>query len=388
MCIQGRNEISTDHNQLLQHNTYTSPPVTLAMTVSATSHSKIRPQRKNNCSPHALREAPVYPEQAVHTRGSMPSIQQRTGIIASTSQTTMAITSAVTQHGASATTMGSTMPDTSADRPDGAAVAFAQQDSPLLRLPGELRNRMYCELFELVLEDLKDDNISTTIYYFKDLRPTLQSLNTCRQIHQEAMPILFRTFVAERPRWSLRQSGTVAGILEHGHAKSLCLTMKRYAPHARFSVELQDGSQYPRITPQRARVLVEELARQVDKPAKLSFEKPTYMSYAERRMCRVWRPGQSLCDGHCSLADQDKHWKLMGSRMGVQGSIGGFNLTSVLNEEGTTSTRLRLEGCLTKLDWDFMEKEVKAYDAYVRKRLRWRAASPATWDYFSPIRVT
>ena len=146
------------------------------------------------------------------------------------------ITAAVTPHSTSA--VAATSPQNPANHiepPEVTTATFTQQDVPLLLLPGELRNRIYHEWFQLVFEELEMNDESYE-YDPRVLAPPLAALTTCRQFHQEAMAILFRVYVGEKPFWCLYGCASITNFF--ARVKSFCQTLKRYAPHAHFSVTL------------------------------------------------------------------------------------------------------------------------------------------------------
>lgn len=71
-----------------------------------------------------------------------------------------------------------------------ASNTFAVQDSPLLRLTGELRNRIYDHFFTEVCTGIYRRNACP-----KQFRPCLHFIQTCRQIRYEASPLLYTEYV-------------------------------------------------------------------------------------------------------------------------------------------------------------------------------------------------
>lgn len=186
--------------------------------------------------------------------------------MASTGQATMDTTAAVTQHSTNITPTKSPHAANPIESPEDAATTFTEQDAPLLRLPGEIRNRIYHEVFRTTFNKLEANKEAHERYDPKVLRPALAGLIACRQIHQEATPILFRTYVADKPYWCVRHDVDMTNFFER--VKSFCQTMKRYAPQARFGVESAAFS------PDEAKAFVEEVARQSAQVAILRFEEP------------------------------------------------------------------------------------------------------------------
>jgi hypothetical protein len=230
--------------------------------------------------------------------------------------------------------------------PDSVAVTFTQQDSPLLRLPGELRNRIYHEIFQSVFDKLEKGKGIGHHYNPKGLRPLLAGLIACRQIHQEAMPILFRAYVAGL-RWRLRNGDWVPNFFTR--TILLCQSIRRYAPRSHFSISIQsNGQRSPKIGPEQAKAFTEELARQLQQPATLSFQHPSFIT------CPVCGsvPGPAFNDFYPGAA-QDVHWKLDESYLYVRGSISGFHFTHEWEDVSLMGlSHLLIEGCLAQLDWD------------------------------------
>jgi hypothetical protein len=148
---------------------------------------------------------------------------------------------------------------TTAD-PSDSATPFTQQQSPLLRLPAELRARIYGEVFRSFFEDLEKRRASTggeqNPVDPKEIRPLLSGLTVCRQFHQEAMTHLFRDFLARQPYWCLSEQRWISDLFLR--SASFCQTVKRYAPHMRFSIALLRN---PRdsFCPEYVKPLLEEL---------------------------------------------------------------------------------------------------------------------------------
>ena len=276
-----------------------------------------------------------------------------TEIVASADQTTEENTTAVTSHSTSAmTTTDPLNAATTVESPEDATVAvtFTEQDAPLLWLPGELRNRIYHEVFRTAFDKLEEKKCSQDDP--KVLRRLLAALAACRQIHQEATPILFRGYIATKPYWCLNDE---CSTIFFRRAECFSRVMKRYAPHARFSVELKEWGRNS-VRPQQAKALVKEIARQSNQFAELSFEKPTLMSRSDYRLCPVWRPGQGLCDGNCPGA-QDIHWELTSAPIHVKGRIGGFNFKYTGHTEDFWGCcHILLDSCLAQLDWSALAR--------------------------------
>lgn len=70
----------------------------------------------------------------------------------------------------------------STEPPEDATVTFTQQDAPLLRIPGELRNRIYHEIFRATFDELEMNKEAQKRCDPKVLRPALAGLMACRQI--------------------------------------------------------------------------------------------------------------------------------------------------------------------------------------------------------------
>ena len=239
--------------------------------------------------------------------------------------------------------------------PKDTMATFTEQDTPLLRLPGELRNRIYHEWLQLVFDELEKDNKSYEQYDPKVLGPALAALTACRQLHQEATTILFRAYIAEKPFWCLRGSAGIENFFIR--VKSFCRTMKRYAPHSHFSVSLTcHQRQSPLFRQKHAKRFVEELARQCQQPADLSFELASRVIFADLLLCPTWMSGNFLCDGKCTVAKEGAHWKAKESYFFARGSAGAYRFTySWRGGARHRASYLTLEGCLAQLDWDALK---------------------------------
>jgi hypothetical protein len=264
------------------------------------------------------------------------------------------ITAAVTPHSTSA--VAATSPQNLANHiepPEVTTATFTQQDVPLLLLPGELRNRIYHEWLQLVFDELEEENKSYPEYNPKVLGLALAGMTACRQLHQEAMAILFRAYVAENPFWCLRGSAGIENFF--ARVKSFCQTMKRYAPHAHFTISLAcwKSALFSQI---QARDFVEELARQCQQPADVSFKLAYLIAPADRLLCPAWLSGKLLCDGKCSAANGGAHWKAKESFFSARGSVGAYRFTYSWNGGvQRKASFLTLEGCLAQLDWDALK---------------------------------
>jgi hypothetical protein len=274
--------------------------------------------------------------------------------MAPANKTTSDTTATVMPHSSSATTI--TRPLNAANPiapPHYASATFTQQDAPLLRLPGELRNRIYHEVFRTLFDKLEAKKKARKQYDPKVLRPALGGLIACRQIHQEAMANLFRAYVAEKPLWwCLLGKHDISSFFTR--TASFCRTMKRYAPHARFSVQLTCSErQYALFTQNRAKAFVKELARQCQQPADLSYELAGMIAPTELYLCPSWESGRPKCDGKCSATKEDAHWEAIESYFQAEGTVGGFQFTYTwCGGTWQRSSSLSLEGCLAQLDWD------------------------------------
>lgn len=274
-----------------------------------------------------------------------------------TNQITEEITTTVTPHSTSA--MTTTNPQNAADTtepPEEATVILTQQDAPLLQLPGELRNRIYHELLRPFFDKMEKKNRHAK-FDPKILRQVLDSLTACRQIHHEAMVILFRTYVARQTIWCVfdKYDGD-SGPDFLRRTTSFCRIMKQYSPHARFSVDLTySGQRRFLLGPTQAKAFVEELAFQQEQVADLRFRRPNSISRKDHMVCPVWRSGQNVCDGNCPGA-QDVHWKLATFLTIVEGRIGGLTFRCKRRSDGCRQRdNLILEGNLAQLDWEALE---------------------------------
>jgi hypothetical protein len=237
------------------------------------------------------------------------------------------ITAAATQHSTNATTANSSNVANPVGPPDDAPVTFTEQDALLLRLPGEIRNWICHEVFRTTFNKPEANKEVHEQYDPKVLRPALAGLIACRQIHQEAMAILFRAYVAEKPSWwCLHGKNGISSFFTR--IASFCQTIKLYAPHARFSVQLKRSERQSSLfTQDRAKAFVNELARQFQQPADLSFELTGMVAPAEICLCPAWMAGKFRCDGKCSAADGDAHWEAVESYFEAEGTVGGCHFT-------------------------------------------------------------
>jgi hypothetical protein len=268
----------------------------------------------------------------------------------------MDITTTITQHNTNATTTKSPHATNPIEPPEDAAATFTEQDAPLLRLPGEIRNRIYNEVFRTTFDKLEADKEEDEQYDPKVLRPALAGLTACRQIHQEAMAILFRAYVAEKPSWWCVQGKN--GISSFfTRTASFSQTIKRYAPHARFSVQLKCSERQSALfTQDRAKNFVKELARQYQQPADLSFELAGGVAPADIYLCPAWMAGRFRCGGKCSAAGWDSHWEAVESYFEAEGTVGGCHFECTwCGGVWNRGSSLELEGCLAQLDWNALE---------------------------------
>ena len=270
---------------------------------------------------------------------------------------TSGITTAVTPHSTSA--MAATSPQNAANSielPEDTTVTFTQQDVPLLQLPGELRNRIYHEWLQLVFDELEKNKKSYKQHDPKILGPALAAMTACRQLHQEAMAILFHAHVVEEPFWCIDGSAGIPNFF--ARVKSFCQTMKRYAPHAHFSVALTCHEwESALFSQQDAKLFVEELARQCQQPADLSFELAGRIALEDLLLCPAWASGKFLCDGRCAVAKEGAHWKTTRSYFFVRGSVGAhrFTFSWLGSTKRHKTSSLTLEGRLAQLDWVALE---------------------------------
>lgn len=266
-------------------------------------------------------------------------------------------TTAVTPHSTSAMRATSTQNAANPiELPEDTTVTFTQQDAPLLLLPGELRNRIYHEWLQLVFDELEKGKASYEQYDPKILGPALAAMTACRQLQHEAMAVLCRAYIAEKPFWCLDGSAGIPNFF--ARVKSFCQTMKRYAPHAHFSVSLTCQEwETALFSQQDAKRFVEELARQCQQPADLSFELACRIAHEDLLLCPTWNSRRLLCDGKCAVAKDGAHWKTTRSFLFARGSVSAYRFTYTWR--GITKRHkisyLTLEGCLAQLDWDALE---------------------------------
>jgi hypothetical protein len=278
-----------------------------------------------------------------------PTEQQDTTTMSPVNQTTSDITTTVTPHSTSATTTTSSLNAAHPiEPPEESTVTFTHQDAPLLRLPGELRNRIYHELFQPFLDKLEADNEANKNYDPKVLRPALAGLTACRQIHHEAMTVLFRTYIAEKPSWwCLRGKNNILSFFTR--TALFCQTLKRYAPELRLAVRHQSfGRSYERITPACAKLFLEELACQVQQDVCVTFTELPNLS-----------GGNTFSTSRSDTAAWDAHWKVK-HYFGARGSVGGYRFAYLwFSTCADHHCSLSVEGCLAQLNRHPLEKTTR-----------------------------
>lgn len=121
--------------------------------------------------------------------------------------------------------------------PEDTTVTFTQQDAPLLLLPGELRNRIYHQWSHLVFDELEKNKRNYEQYDPEVLGLAIATMTVCRQLHEEAMAVLFRAYVIEKPFWCIDDNAGITNFF--ARVKSFCQTLKRYAPNTHLSVSLK-----------------------------------------------------------------------------------------------------------------------------------------------------
>ncbi|GAB7327860.1 hypothetical protein MBLNU13_g11650t1 [Cladosporium sp. NU13] len=261
----------------------------------------------------------------------------------SANQITSDITTAVAPHSTSA--MRATSPQNPAnpiEPPEDTTVCFTQQGTPLLRLR--------------VFDELEKNKKPFEQYDPEVLGPALATMTVCRQLHQEAMVVLCRAYVDEKPFWCIDGSAGIPNFF--ARVRSFCQTMKRYAPHAHFSVSLTCHEwETALFSQQDAKHFVEELAHQCQQPADLSFELACRIAREDLLLCPAWKSGKFLCDGMCAVAKEGAHWKTTRSYFFVRGSVGAYRFTFTLlgGTKRHKTSYLTLEGCLAQLDWVALE---------------------------------
>jgi hypothetical protein len=238
-------------------------------------------------------------------------------------QSSMASTAAIAQNATTVEHSESATP----------SVAFTEQQLPLLRLPAELRNRIYGEVFRSFFEGLEKRRASMwgeqNPVDPKGLRPLLCGLKVCRQFHQEAMPLLFRNFPARQPYWCLSEQRWISDLFLR--SASFCQTVKRYAPHMRFSLALLRN---PRdsFCPEYVKPMLEELTRQLQEDVKLTFEgaRRTLWNYAMTETAGelVCRPGHQSPYADAMSPDTaawNNSWTSEDVRFQAKGSVGQYH---------------------------------------------------------------
>lgn len=192
--------------------------------------------------------------------------------MASTEQTTKPTATAGTQRDSSSAIVKSLKSAILADQPDVAAVVFTQQDAPLLRTPGELRNRIYHEVFQTTFSELEANKEAHEQRDPEVLHSLLVRLTACRQIHHEAMSIFFRHYVAQKPYWNLRAQDSMPRFFTR--TTSFCQALERYASNSAHltASHMSHGLTSGLITPAKVKGFLEELACQVQQDVCISFE--------------------------------------------------------------------------------------------------------------------
>jgi hypothetical protein len=248
--------------------------------------------------------------------------------------------------------------NTTTAEPSDSATPFTQQQSPLLRLPAELRNRIYGEVFRSFFEDLEKRRASTwgeqNPVDPKEIRPLLGGLTICRQFHQEAMPLLFRTFLARQPHWCLSEQKWISDLFLR--SASFCQIVKRYAPHMRFSIALLRN---PRdsFCPEYVKPLLEELARQLQEDVKLTFHGVRHALWnyvmTETAGELVWKPGHQSPYADAMSPDTvawNNSWTSEDVRFQAKCSVGQYHFRYSWMIGMESGSGLCLDGCLAQLD--------------------------------------
>jgi hypothetical protein len=246
-------------------------------------------------------------------------------------------------------------------------VTFTQQESPLLRLPAELKNRIHGEVFRsffVRLEERRATREEKHPFDPKDVRPLLCNLIVCRRFYQEAMPLLFRDFVATKPYWRLEEQTRMSGLLLR--TTSFCQTMKRYAPYMRFSIMLPQNRFFTdmpphndELYPEHVKLLFEELASQLQENVILTFQSQ------QRRWSRrtgdetsgelVWKPDYKGADATSpEIAAWNKHLTSEDVWIHAKGSVGQYrwSYTWVDKLVCMRGSEIFLDECLAQLDWN------------------------------------
>jgi hypothetical protein len=232
------------------------------------------------------------------------------------------------------------------------SVTYTEQQSPLLRLPAELRNRIYAEVFRSDFESLEVCIKANIHVEPKYLRSLLRGLNTCRQFRQEALPLLFRNFVAGKPYWHLREQKDVS--VPFARTKSFCRIMERYAPQVRFSAEPTSNPCAP-FAPEDAQAFVEELARQLRKGLTLAI-RGNSSRYPELVEQSFWRTGRQSAD---AMSSDSTARTALRAPFSAHGRVGEYSFTyRYINGLRGEDSHLILDGPLARLDWDALKKSI------------------------------
>lgn len=268
-----------------------------------------------------------------------------TKIVAPVEQVTTEATTAATKSSTGITAPTSMDGANPTKPPEGATITFTEQSAPFLRLPGEIRNRIYHELFQLGFEELQEKEKKkqkrrrwTKKCDPKDLRPLLYGLSSCQQIYQETKDILFRTYVVAKPDWCLRDTAGVSSFF--ARTISFCQAMEHYAPSSRFGVEASSGRfgrESTVFTPKHVKFFIDELERQTQRAARITLEVQTLRDdeAMQRRIlfdadlypCPVWKSAKWRCSGKCSPESPAicaGFWELEKSTFHARGSVGEY----------------------------------------------------------------
>lgn len=251
------------------------------------------------------------------------------------------MTIAITKQSASPAVTESPKPATPIDQPEEATFTFIQQDAPLLQLPGELRNRIYHEVFRAIFDKLEAKMRKNVQLDPKVLRSALAGLTACRQLYQEGMAPFLREHFAQKTYWRLRDMGPTSRFFVR--VASLCRALKRLAPNTRLAVE-QRNSKFltGSIAPASAKAFLEELASQVQQDVCINFT------------TRRSRERNSIRTTYSDAAIWDACWSVKKLCLEAKGSVGGYRFAYLCwkNPNGRIyHSSLQLEGCLVQLDW-------------------------------------
>lgn len=240
------------------------------------------------------------------------------------------------------------------------SVKFTEQESPLLRLPGEIGNRIYSELFRSIFNKLDEKHKDRLRQWDpRTTRSLICSLPVCRQFHHESTVLLFRKFVVRRPYWRFWKHTGVSDLFTR--TMLFCRAIQRYEPHLHFSVQLSRGA-FAYFAPADAKALLEELARRLQKVVTLTFDgRRFWVTGGGRKIRKAGRHKYThiLTSSGSDARAWREHWAINQQPFRAKGSVGEYNFTYAWNNTaGEETSYLLLEGSLAQLDWDALKESI------------------------------